>query len=165
MTRKRSLLLVLLSALLPLSCGDAADTAFTFDRAGSPDRLWAGPDFWANRLQDWRVRGGRAEAVGTGPFRTLHLLTRRLAPDDAPFEVSVTLGPLAPTDTAAPGRAGVLIGAGGAGLDYRAAALVHHSPGPGGGWLAGIDGSGRPFIRGFGDDTTVIVRGDAGLPF
>lgn len=166
MLRKRSLVLVWLSVLLPISCGDAADIAFTFQWSDVPDRLWAGPDFWANRLQDWRVDGGRVEAVGTGPFRTLHLLTRRLGPDEAPFEVSVTLGPLPSSDaTSEPGRAGLLIGAGGADIDYRAAALVHHSPGPGGGWLAGIDERGRPFIRGFGEDTTVRVRGDVELAF
>ena len=46
-----------------------------------PDRQWAGPDFWGNRLQDWRVHDGRLECTATAPrlrVRTLHLLTRRL---------------------------------------------------------------------------------------
>jgi hypothetical protein len=82
---------------------------------GQPDRDWAGPEFWANRLQDWRVRDGRLECVGELPMRTVHLLTRRLGDGQGDFELSVTLGP---------GRAGFLVGAGG-GLDYRAASLIH----------------------------------------
>ncbi len=92
----------------------------------SPDRDWAGPEFWANRLQDWRVREGRLECVGGGPLRTVHLLTRRLGPGGGDLEARVQLGTLGTVaaDSVA-GGAGFLIGAG-RGLDYRAAALIHH---------------------------------------
>ena len=33
--------------------------------------------------------------------------------------------------------------------DYRAALLVHHNPGPGGGYFAGIEGSGAVVIGDF----------------
>ena len=47
--------------------------------AESPDRRWVGAEYWANRLQDWRVRDGRLECVSDLPMRTVHLLTRRLS--------------------------------------------------------------------------------------
>lgn len=158
-------LLLCLVVVLPVACEPAADTGFASYWSSQPDRLWTGPDFWANRLQDWRLRDGRVEAIGRGPFRTLHLLTRRVGPGDGGFETSVMLGPL-PADAGrtTPGRAGVLLGVG-ADMDYRAAALVHHSPGPGGGWLAGIDEGGRAFIRGFGDDTTMSIRGETEMAY
>ncbi|MFQ5720930.1 MAG: hypothetical protein ACE5GI_00365, partial [Candidatus Aminicenantales bacterium] len=44
-------------------------------------RPWAGPEFWANRLQDWRVANGRLEYTQSSPekpVRTVHILTRSL---------------------------------------------------------------------------------------
>ncbi|MGE3818350.1 MAG: alkaline phosphatase D family protein [Isosphaeraceae bacterium] len=43
-----------------------------------PDRVWLGPEFWANPLQDWRLRNGRAECLRAAPDREIHLLTRQL---------------------------------------------------------------------------------------
>jgi hypothetical protein len=64
--------------------------------------------------------------VGGGPLRTVHLLTRRLGPGGGDLEARVQLGTLGTVaaDSVA-GGAGFLIGAG-RGLDYRAAALIHH---------------------------------------
>jgi hypothetical protein len=53
--------------------------------------------------------------------------------------------------------AGFLMGAGG-GLDYRSAALVHHSPGPGAGLFAGVDGRGRLFIQNLNQENGEPVR-------
>src|SRR5690349_8013742 len=49
------------------------------DWAGIPDRVWLGPEFWANPLQDWRVAGGRIACVNAAPDRHVHWLTRDLA--------------------------------------------------------------------------------------
>ena len=116
------------------------------------DRVWVGPECWANRLQDWCVRAGRIECVQGGamwPYRTLHLLTRRLGPGRGEFNMTVRTGLAGPGPAAADAATGFLIGAGGESMDYRAAALIHHVPGPGGGLFAGVDGAGRPFIRDF----------------
>ncbi len=112
------------------------------------DRPWVGPDFWANRLQDWRIRAGRlevAEHAGRLPLRTVHLLTRRA--EAAPFRLQVRLGVLQTGKTISPNaEGGFLIGAG-KDLDYRAAALIHHSGGPEAGLFAGIDAQGRLVVR------------------
>jgi TAT (twin-arginine translocation) pathway signal sequence len=68
------------------------------------ERVFVGPEFWANRLQDWRISKGRIECVDK----------RSENP-----------------------------------MDYRAAALIHHQPGPGGGLFAGCDANGNVFFRDF----------------
>jgi hypothetical protein len=117
------------------------------------ERVWVGPEYWANRLQDWRLHAGRLECVQGGaaaPVRTVHLLTRRLGPGDGDLKLAVRTGLIdAGAAVTADAASGFLIGAGGATLDYRAAALVHHTPGPGGGLFAGIDTTGRVFFRDF----------------
>ncbi len=141
------------------------DPAFVSRWAVSPDRDWPGPEYWANRLQDWGVRDGHLECVGGGPLRTVHLLTRRLGSGAGPFETRVRLGALgtAAADSAA-GGAGFLIGAG-RGLDYRAAALIHHSSGLLAGIYAGIDAGGRLFIRDLEDEAAgSLAHGEEALP-
>lgn len=108
------------------------------------ERHWLGRDFWGNRLQDWRLRGGRLECLAAGPnreLRTVHVLTREVLPAEGNIAISVRTGVL--EKNAGPGFSGFLIGAGGGRLDYRAAAMIHDSSGKGGGLLAafGMDGS------------------------
>lgn len=116
------------------------------------ERVFVGPEYWANRLQDWRINQNRIECVDKrpeNPMRTLHLLTHRLGANAADFTVSVRLGLIDTDAVAADAAAGFLIGAGGAGMDYRAAALIHHQPGSGGGVFAGCDAKGQVFFRDF----------------
>lgn len=155
----RSLLLSLIALLI----SSAPLAAQTFQSAWPEDveRTWVGPDCWANRLQDWRIAGGRLECLeGTAakPMRTVHLLTRRLGATEGDLAMGVRLGLIEP-DGAAPPQAGAgfLIGAG-PDVDYRAAALVHSASGPGGGLFAGIDGAGHLFFR---DNTAPGGKGAA----
>jgi hypothetical protein len=115
------------------------------------DRTWIGPAYWANRLQDWRIRGGRLECVEGGPrfpLRTLHLLTRSTRPAAGTLDLTVTTGPLdADEGTVPPGWSGFLIGAGGDHVDHRLTALVHHRPAADGGLLAVVDATGRVMLR------------------
>ncbi len=130
------------------------------------ERVWVGPEYWANRLQDWRITAGRLECVALGvpasgspgqaslPMRTVHLLTRRLGAGEGDLVMSVRTGLVEAGGKVSPqSAAGFLIGVGRE-LDYRAAALAHHSPGPGGGLFAAIDGSGAMFIRDFSQTPT-----------
>jgi len=134
------------------------------------ERVWVGPEFWANRLQDWRICKGRLECMegrANKPMRTVHLLTRRLREGGGEFMMQVETGLIGEAAGVSKDAAvGFLIGAGG-GLDWRAAALVHHSSGEGGGVFAGVDSTGHVFVRDFGRaDFPVLVRSDkgAGLP-
>lgn len=129
-----------------------AATGFHSAIPSNAERVFVGPEFWANRLQDWRIHQGRIECVDKrpeSPMRTLHLLTHRLRDAAADFSLRVQTGLLDAGATAADAATGFLIGAGGAGMDYRAAALIHHQPGPGGGVFAGCDANGKVFFRDF----------------
>jgi alkaline phosphatase D len=149
---------------LPLpGLGSAKPAEFAYDWDFYPDRTWIGPEFWANRLQDWRLNGDRIECVsGRLPYRTLHLLSHRIGDGDDTLRASVTLG-----RTGSPGKkpveAGFLIGAGAADLDYRAASLVQSAPGPDGGLLAGVNADGQLFLRSFEQLPSVKVSSDESI--
>jgi alkaline phosphatase D len=133
--------------------GDAVQAkSFSSAWPAGVERVYVGPEYWANRLQDWRIRNGRLECVEqrpAGPMRTLHLLTHRLSGRSGGFEIEVRAGVIDQGPPAADAASGFLIGAGGRTMDYRAAALIHHQPGPGGGLFAGFTAGGAVFIRDF----------------
>jgi len=110
------------------------------------------------------VRNGRLESIAALPMRTAHLLTARVGPAAGTLRVEVRLGIVGGLDAAAPpadGGVGLLIGSG-AGLDYRSAALIHHSWGRGGGLFAGVDQAGHLFVRDFETEDGWLVRGSEG---
>ena len=124
-------------------------------------RTWIGPDFWANRLQDWQVANGRiemTEQASDKPLRTLHLLTRRLGENQDAFSMRVSLGWINPELVAEEATLGFIIGAG-AQVNFKAAALIHHSSGPGMGIFAGINSEGQLFFRDLNDPENDAITG------
>lgn len=86
----------------------------------SPDRIWAGPEYWANPLQDWRVANGRLENIRAGSGREVHLLTRELGAHAGTFQLRVRLGLLGERALASgAGAAGFSVGVRGSLPDYR----------------------------------------------
>jgi alkaline phosphatase D len=150
--------LPLLSTLLLAACLAAPkNVAFQSRWTTDIDAIWVGPNYWANRLQDWQINNGRLECIARRPMRTVHLLTHRLSALEGDFSTSVRLGPLQPSNVRSAGSsAGFLVGAG-RDLDYRAAALIHHSYGESGGLYAGVDASGRLFLRDFEREDRIIA--------
>lgn len=57
-------------------------------------RPWLGPDYWANPMQDWRVRNGRLECHAAGGDRNVFLLTREAGRESGDLLMSVRLGRL-----------------------------------------------------------------------
>src|SRR5438876_1217955 len=110
----------------------AATVAAPEDLPPGITRTWLAPAYWANRLQDWRLSGGRIECLqGTkdNSGRTVSVLTRELVAGNVAATIAVRTGTLA----AGAGFSGFVVGAGGGALDYRAAALVMRAGGIGGG--------------------------------
>lgn len=105
------------------------------------DRVWLGPEYWANPLQDWRLAGGRIECIHAALDRHVHLLTRELGRPSGSLDLRVQLGPLpAGPFVAGRGSAGFRIGIRGPLEDYRNALLY------GAGLDAGLTTAGGLFI-------------------
>ncbi len=113
-----------------------------------PDQVWAGPDFWANRLQDWKVENGRLVCVNPGPMRTVHLTTRAISEKRGYISASASVFRNAGNNTNGAASAGLLLGAG-RGLDKLSASLVFHSWGESAGIFVGLDIYGNLFVRDF----------------
>ncbi len=65
--------------------------SFTSKWSDWPDMNWAGPEYWGNRLQDWRLKDGKLECLVKGRNRTLHCLTTQLSSHAESFETSVNV--------------------------------------------------------------------------
>ena len=114
---------------------------FRSDWAVDAGRVWVGRDYWANPLQDWRLRNGLLECHVAGGDRNVFLLTREIDARSGDLDVSVTLGRLAgDTGPLGEGFVGFRVGIRGAFDDYRDSAVR------GAGLNAGITGDGRLFI-------------------
>jgi hypothetical protein len=140
----------LVAALQPLvAFGANFESAF----ATHTERVWIGPEYWANPLQDWRVSRGRLECVVSGRNRNVNLLTHQLGGRSGGFDISVRLGAIDPTTHMDSGWAGFRIGISGPVDDYRYA-TVH-----GRGLNVGVTTGGRTFI---GDEQSAAVWKQAG---
>ena len=142
-----------LLCLALVACADRAPTDSTAFASAIPteaDRIWVGPEYYANRLQDWRVEGGRIESVegrASKPMRTLHLLTRALAETPGTALMQVRTGPIEAGPAHEDTWSGFLLGVGGEGVDHRISALSHHWPSDDGGLIVAFDGTGRIVVR------------------
>ena len=89
------------------------------------DRVWIGPEYWANPLEDWRLREGYLECARSGPNRNVHLLTHQLSDEFADFELSVHVG--TQDVQQGQGSVGFAIGIRSELGDYRSS-LIHGKP-------------------------------------
>ncbi|MCH2378094.1 MAG: hypothetical protein MK236_01605 [Pedosphaera sp.] len=115
-----------LFSLCAVAALSAADFHGTFN--AQSDRVWIGPEYWANPMEDWRVAGGRLECTRAGANRNVHVLTRQMAPREQQMSVSVRLGRL----NAGAGSAGFRLGIHTDWGDYRTWCLK------GGGFNVGV---------------------------
>lgn len=111
------------------------------------ERPWVGPGFHGNRLQDWRLAGGRIEcrqSAAAKPNRVLHALTTSVGSGGESLVLTVRLGTVDAGPLPGAGAwGGFLVGAGSPQIDHRLTALVHHRPAEDGGMIAAVDGDGR----------------------
>lgn len=105
------------------------------------DRVWLGPEYWANPLQDWRIADGRIECVNPALDRSVHVITRQLGDGRGRLEARVRIG-RAGGEPLGKGRgsAGFRIGIQGPLREYRNSLIF------GSGLDAGITSEGRLFI-------------------
>jgi hypothetical protein len=136
---------------LPFGPAHAAAADYEARWPADGDRVWIGPSFWANRLQDWRLTDGRLECVEATPqrpMRTLQLLDATLGDNPGELLMSVRTGSVQRgAKRSGETWTGFLIGAGGSRIDYRIAALAHHRSAEDGGLLIAVDGTGKVIFR------------------
>jgi alkaline phosphatase D len=123
---------------------------FVSDWERQHNRVWIGPTYWANPLQDWRLSDGRLECYHAAADRTLHCLSHQLSEKLSDFEMRVTLGKLSGDKLKGKGSAGFRVGIQGPLKDYQNSLLS------GVGLDAGITGTGHLFI---GDKRVAIDLG------
>ncbi len=137
--RPTTLGIIAFSVLLPLGCSSSIAFESEWDRA--IERPWIGPEYWANPLQEWRLRNGRIENIVAGGDRNVFLLTREVSERSGDLSLSVRLGRL--EEDAEPledGWVGFRIGIRGSFDDYRDSAVR------GVGLNCGVTSDGRVFI-------------------
>ena len=104
------------------------------------DRIWIGPEYWSNPLQDWRVEDGRLECVNTALERNVQLLTYDLKPESGTLKISVLVGRIDGNLGAGNGSCGFRIGIQGPLEEYRNSLIF------GQGLNAGFAAGGELFI-------------------
>ena len=139
----KSISLSIIGLLLFYSCSNLKQesTSFSSNWPETIHRTWIGPEYWANRLQDWQVNDGRIECITSEPNRNLNLLTWRLENEEGEFTIEVKTGLL--TDSLPSNEnnwIGFRIGAKGQFDDYRDDAVY------GKGLNVGITSGGNLFI-------------------
>ena len=141
---KKAIFIMILLHFLTLTGGSAQSDQKSDFRSDWPKdvvRTWVGPEYWANRLQDWRIANGRLECLVSAPNRCVHVLTRQLGVHKGEFKMSVHFGLLnKESSSSAKNRVGFRIGAQGEFNDYRDSAIY------GKGLDAGITATGKLFI-------------------
>ena len=99
------------------ACQQSSVDSFQSDWEGL-SRTWAGPDYWANRLQDWELKKGELHCLVSANNRNVHLLTHRLGETIGEAEISVSFKVIN-QDSQDRNRVGFLLGAKGQFNDYR----------------------------------------------
>ena len=131
------------------SLGEETPVSFHSEWQQDAERVWPGPEYWANPLQDWRIRRGRLECISPGGDRNVALLTREVASRSGDLHLQVHLGRLDNT-ALDQGFVGFRIGSKHQMNDYRATAIY------GQGMNAGINAAGRLFIGDLHDEAPRI---------
>jgi alkaline phosphatase D len=126
--------LVVFIATAPAVRADVFRASF----ANVHDRIWAGPELWANPMEDWRVQDGRLECITAGPNRNVQALTCEVNKELGDLTMSVRLGRI--DDGKAEGSAGFRVGIQDEIDDYRARLIY------GQGVNAGVTTAGDLFI-------------------
>ncbi len=117
------LLIFCLGVAMMFSCNKQKSSLINYTFSETINRIWIGPDFWANRLEDWKIQDGRVLCTTSAPNRNLFLLTSRLTSRPKPFNISVSLGfvnnEMNNEMSVNPGWAGFRLGIHGKFNDYR----------------------------------------------
>ncbi|WP_200979108.1 alkaline phosphatase D family protein [Echinicola sp. 20G] len=136
MKRRKSLKIMALGALTPsmgLLSSPLTNIKNVIDKNTSlhfesdwqlwPDMDWVGPEYWGNRLQDWKIQDGRVLCQVAGPNRTLHCLTTQATQEIGTLETSIDFQINKDLPVSDKNYVGIRLGIKGKFDDYRSAAV------------------------------------------
>jgi hypothetical protein len=121
-----SFLRISLILLLASAANLAGAEVFSSSGQKNPEliRNWIGPEFYANRLEDWRLNGERIECLTAASNRYLYWLTREIKNGKGDVRISFKASvPRLPERTRSRNFIGLRLGIKSQGDDYREAAL------------------------------------------
>ncbi len=87
------------------------------------ERIWIGPDVWANPLQDWKLDNGKLVCLYSGKNRNVNFLTYRIENPAKGFEISFECGFMNTKAISDKNFIGIRLGAIGPFNDYRSDAI------------------------------------------
>ncbi|AWW32400.1 twin-arginine translocation pathway signal protein [Echinicola strongylocentroti] len=135
MKRRKSLKIMALGALTPGTgiLSPLTETVRLVDKTTSlhfesdwhkwPDMDWVGPEYWGNRLQDWKIKDGNAICQVNASNRTLHCLTTQVKSGKGTLKTSVDIKLAQDLPPADDNYIGIRLGVKGKFDDYRSAAV------------------------------------------
>ncbi|MBT7464692.1 MAG: twin-arginine translocation pathway signal protein [Bacteroidetes bacterium] len=138
--------MILFVIMVFLSSCQQSKTQFSSGFSDNQSRVWIGPQYWANPMQDWRLTDDRIECFVSGGNRNLFLLTYELDGNPAGFKMIVNAGRLhnsndnGDNEELSKGWIGFKLGVRGDYEDYRDNALR------GDGFPVGLTTDGKLFI-------------------
>lgn len=151
-------------SLLPTSTSAlSAPALFGSQWKNDLDRVWLGEQFWANPMQDWQVREGRAECIAAKPNRNVHVLTCELADRKGDLKMSVTIGRVGGGKLSGDGKgsAGFKIGILGTLRDYPKLRDYRNNLAFSSGWDVGFTAAGDLFFGDARQPQSKVELGDA----
>ena len=80
--------------LADFSCSISKNNNFISELPENINRVWIGPEYWANPLQDWQISKGRIECISSGGDRNVYLLSHELTDRSGTVKMSVIMGRL-----------------------------------------------------------------------
>ena len=137
----RAVVIVLAFLFFFTSCRRDKDDSRNLLLPTNNTRVWIGPDYWANPMQDWQLNNGRMECIISGGLRKVFLLTKEVGEQSGNFRLSVKAKNISqPQDSLTQGWLGFEVGIQGEFNDYRDNAVR------GSGFPVGITTDGTLFI-------------------
>ncbi len=130
-------------------CSSSTGSATFKSDWGNIKRIWVGPEYWANPMQDWQLNNGRLECITSGGDRNLFLLTHELDSSSGDILMKATIGFLETGKS--DGWVGFKLGVKGEFGNYRDSAVR------GEGMPVGITSDGKLFI-GFVDSGAPVIN-------
>jgi hypothetical protein len=133
--------LVFILAFIFINCISARAGQLRLEFSPEINRPWVGPDFYAHRLEDWRLYQGRIECLASVSNRYLYLLTGEVDRGPGALEIAMTVSvPDLPERPRARNYLGFRLGLKSQSGDFREAAVS------GQGLEAGLTTEGLLFI-------------------